>query len=72
MKLTFERQYIWGFEYDIDGLTGFATLFTHSNGIDKNILYKYIDIEHNIQGSGYYDRREAKTDFKRKIKELTR
>jgi hypothetical protein len=72
MQIKYERQWVWGFEYDIDGLTGFATLYTHSNGIDNNVLHKYIDIEHGIQGGGYYDRLDAKKDFKNKIKELAK
>lgn len=73
MKIAYKKQNIWGFEYNIEGLSGFATLYTHTNDCDKSLtLYKYIDIEHDIQGGGFYDIRDAKRDFKNKIKELTK
>lgn len=68
--LKFQEQQIYGFDYEIEELAGHATCFTHSNGIDNNVLYKYIDKEHDVIGGGYYDLFEARRDFKKKIAQL--
>ena len=68
--LTFTKVDYMGFDFEIEDLFGHATLFIHSNGFDNNTLYKYIDEEHGIKGGGYYSQREAKKDFKNKIKDL--
>lgn len=69
--IKYKRLEVLGFDYEINEVCGHAVCYIHSNGIDKNILYKYIDEEHEITGGGYYDQREAAKSFKSKIKALT-
>lgn len=52
------------FDFNIAGLSGTATLFKFDD------IYKFVDLEHNITGGGYYDFFEARKMFLKKIKEL--
>lgn len=71
MGLTYTKRDFYGFDYCIEDLCGHATLYTYTSDYDKShTLHKYIDIEHGIQGGGFYDIRDAKKDFKNKIIEL--
>lgn len=68
--ITYKRLEILGFDYEISDLCGHAVCYIHSNETDNNILYKYIDEEHNVKGGGYFSRKEAAKSFKNKIKAL--
>lgn len=68
--LNYKKVDILGFEYEIEDLVGYATLFICANPFDQNKLFKYIDIEHEIEGGGYFLLKDAKRSFKEKLKEL--
>lgn len=71
MGIVYKKVNYWGFDYNIEELSGQATLYIYSNKYDrKNPLYKYIDEEHGVAGGGYYSRAKAEKSFKEKIQEL--
>lgn len=68
--LNYKKVDILGFDYTIEDLFGHATLFIYSNPYENRRLYKYIDLEHGIDGGGYFELKDAKKNFNKKLREL--